>query len=383
MIKKILFISDTPTHPQNAGNRSRIFNMASFLIEQGHEVHFLHSLEQLCDEEKMKEFWKDRYHVVEYKKPVQKQQSGYLNTIKHLLNPNLKYLIKTDDNYNLLLDDFIRNLIKKISFDVVIVEYIFLSKAFLHFDKHVLKVIDTHDVMTNRHKMFLKSGKEPSWYSTTASEEKKGLERADVIIAIQEPEKKFFSKLTRKKVVNVGHLLELHEPVNTEHARRKILFVGSQNPINQYGITHFLDNIYPIIQRKIPGIELLIAGKICHDLKEIEGVKLLGEVESMKTAYDMADIIINPLIFGTGLKIKMIEALSYSKAVISTVVGAEGLEDGIGTSFLCADTPEEYVNAISDILSNQKLFKSLSTNARSFAGSWNNKNASQLLELFQ
>lgn len=383
MSKKILFISQTPTHPQNAGNRVRIFNMASFLINQGHEVHFLHSFQQLCDEDQMKAFWKDKYHVVKYKKPVIKQENKYVNKAKHFLNRNLKYQIKTDDIYNLLLDDYIKDLKKRISFDIVIVEYIFLSKAFLNFDKNVLKIIDTHDLMTDRHKMFLKNGKEPSWFSTTAKEEKKGLERADIIIAIQEHDKKFFTRLTKRKVVNVGHILRLHEPVNPDYARNKLLFVGSINPINQYGISHFLENIYPLILEKIPGIELIIAGNICDDLKEMEGVKLLREVENIKTAYDMTDIVINSLILGTGLKIKMIEALGYSKAVISTAVGAEGLEDGVGKSYLLADTPEEYVDAINKILTDPEAYSGLCHNARYLAETWNKRNASQLTELFK
>ena len=383
MSKKILFISQTPTHPQNAGNRVRIFNMASFLINQGHEVHFLHSFQQLCDEYQMKAFWKDKYHVVKYKKPVIKQENKYVNKAKHFLNRNLKYQIKTDDTYNLLLNDYIKDLKKRMSFDIVIVEYIFLSKAFLNFDKNVLKIIDTHDLMTNRHKMFLKNGKEPSWFSTTAKEEKKGLERADIIIAIQEHDKKFFTRLTKKKVVNVGHILGLYEPHNPKQARKKLLFVGSKNPINQYGISHFLDNIYPLILEKIPGIELIIAGNICDDLKEMEGVKLLGEVESMKTAYDMADIVINSLILGTGLKIKMIEALGYSKAVISTAVGAEGLEEGAGKSYLLAEKSEDYVDAINKILADPEAYSGLCHNARYLAEIWNKRNASQLTELFK
>lgn len=387
MCKKILFISQTPTHPQNAGNRIRIFNMASFLVNQGHEVHFLHSFQQVCDEDAMKEYWKDKYHVVKYKRTILKKVRNkfdqYTDKAKDFLFPDLKYFVNIDDTYNLLLDDYIRNLINKISFDIVIVEYIFLSKALLNFDETVLKIIDTHDVMTNRHKIFLKEGKEPSWFSTTSKEEKKGLDRADIIIAIQENEKKFFNKLTNKKVVNVGHILGLYKPVNTNLPRNKILFVGSQNPINQYGINHFLENIYPLILEKIPEIELIIAGKICKDLQEAKGVRLLGEVENMKTAYDMADIVINPLILGTGLKIKMIEALGYSKAVISTVVGAEGLEDGAGKSYLIADTPEEYVDEINKILYNNEIYRELCKDARNFADMWNNNNTSQLLELIK
>jgi hypothetical protein len=381
MSKKILIISQTPTHPQNAGNRIRIYNMVSYLVDQGYEVHFLHSHQQKCDEDQMKAFWKEKYYVVNFKKAPITYKLKFSYQIRKFFNSNIKYLVTTDENYNILIDEYITELKKKISFDVVIVEYIFLSKAFLNFDDSVLKIIDTHDVMTGRHKMFLKNGKEPSWFSTTAREEKKGLDRSDVIIAIQEHEKKFFNKISKRKVVNVGHILGLYDPINPGYARRKLLFVGSKNPINEFGIKNFLDSIYPVILEKIPDVELIIAGKICDDLKEMNGVKLIGEVESMKTAYDMADVIINPLILGTGLKIKMIEALGYSKVVISSTIGAEGLEGGAGESFLIADTADEFVEQIQKVIEDKSLYKQIIVNAKKFAGKWNKNNTEQLLNV--
>jgi len=61
-----------------------------------------------------------------------------------------------------------------------------------------------------------------------------------------------------------------------------------------------------------------------------------GEMPNLKSIYDLSDIVINPLTIGTGLKIKSIEALGFSKALISTSVGADGLENGINSAFLLA-----------------------------------------------
>ncbi len=121
MSKKILIISQTPTHPQNAGNRIRIYNMASYLIDQGFDVHFLHSHQQKCDEDKMKEYWKGKYHVVKFKKAPITYKLKFSYKVRKFIDPNVKYLVTTDENYNILLDDYINQFNKKITFYAVIV----------------------------------------------------------------------------------------------------------------------------------------------------------------------------------------------------------------------------------------------------------------------
>ena len=71
-------------------------------------------------------------------------------------------------------------------------------------------MLDTHDVMTNRHRLFLESGKKPSWYSTSAAQEQKALNRADHIFAIQSNEKDHFSKLTSKPITTIGHMVDTY-----------------------------------------------------------------------------------------------------------------------------------------------------------------------------
>ncbi len=381
MSKKILIISPTPTHPQNAGNRIRIYNMVSFLISQGHEVFFLYSNQEDCDEDGMRHFWGDRYFQVKYKKPKPTEKQLYYKKIKTRLNKHYQYYTNVDDQYNLLLDQEIQKVAGKISFDIVMVEYIFLSKAFLNFDKKVLKVIDTHDVMTNRHKLFLREGKKPIWYSTTKCQERKGIKRADVIIAIQEHEKQHFSRLANRKIVNVGHVVKLEPPVS-DIPRKKLLFVGSNNPSNLYGINDFLSDIFNSLREKYHDLELIIAGNICDKLDDHKGVLKLGVVENLDEAYDMADIVINPLTIGTGLKIKMIEALGYSKAVLSTDVGAEGLEEGKNKSYLVTNTLDDYLKALNVLFTDQQKYNMICREAGKLADSWNQSNYKQLENIF-
>ncbi|MGL5051861.1 MAG: glycosyltransferase [Fusobacteriaceae bacterium] len=75
------------------------------------------------------------------------------------------------------------------------------------------------------------------------------------------------------------------------------------------------------------------------------------------------DVCINPIRVGGGLKIKNIEALSKGKVLITSNVGAQGIENGIGKVFFVAETKEEWEKIIKELLLNSKLRENVENNA--------------------
>jgi glycosyltransferase involved in cell wall biosynthesis len=380
--KKILVISPTPTHPPNAGNRIRILNMVRCLADHGHDVHFLYTDQEMGNVEKMVEYWGERFNRVDYEKPKPGKKDRLVKKLKKVFNKHHWYYSGVDAHYNLRLDAEIRRLKAVHRFDAVLVEYIFQSKAFLNFGVNTLKVIDTHDVMTDRHMLFLKEGKQPAWYSTTRWQEKKGISRSDVIIAIQEREKEHFHRLApRKKVVTIGHIVHLKNSTS-DAPRKKLLFVGSNNHSNYYGISDFIEKVFTNLRGAFPGLELIIAGNICAILPDgLDGIVKLGEVDELERVYELSDIVINPLTVGTGLKIKMIEAMGLSKIVISTGVGAEGI-DGREKSYLPAESRDDYLNQLKRLFEDKIYYLSVCSNARELAETYNRQNTDRLAEIF-
>ncbi len=374
----ILIVSPTPTHPLNAGNRSRIFTYSKYLMELGHEVHFLYSDQEDADLDAMVRYWGERFHHVSYKAPVKRGYNRYLMKI----NPNLKYYSHIDDHYNEWLDEKIAAIKQAVPVTAVVAEYIFNTRAFFNFGPEVLKVVDTHDVMTDRHKHFLRAGKPPIWYSTSRREEAAGINRADVVMAIQEVEAAFYRKLTRRKVITVGHMVDVVPSEPAPRPAHRLLFVGSDNPSNYHAMVDFIRDYFPVIKSSFPDMELILAGKICRVIDDHEGVVKLGEVEDLAAAYGRADIVLNPLTIGTGLKIKMIEALGFGKAVISTPVGAEGLEEGAGKSYLLAGTPDQFARQLNRLVEEPGCFNNLVKNAYDFVNQYNNKPKEALARLF-
>ena len=151
-----------------------------------------------------------------------------------------------------------------------------------------------------------------------------------------------------------------------------MLFLASKNPINTNGLSFFLQEVLPKVQNQLPSVKLVLAGSICEVIDDSpKHYTKLGKVEDLGEAYQEADLVINPVCFGTGLKIKNIEALGYSMPLVTTPIGAEGMEEGAGKAFRVAESPDQFANDIIEILMNPDLYQQLSNNAYEFAHQWN------------
>jgi glycosyltransferase involved in cell wall biosynthesis len=370
-------ISPIPTHPQNAGNRSRIYRLLCSLRDMGHEVHFLYINTEVADQEGMQQCWGDNFYLAPYKFPS-RSLSMYMKRMKFIFERGFRDMKPLDFRYDKSLDDFLTVLSRKKQFDVVIVEYVYWSRALNCFDSSVIKVIDTHDVFVRRHLMYLNENEKYYGFSTSEKEEARGLSRADVIIAIQEQEREYFSRITHKKTITVGHIGPLEKLTHKKSLEKTILFVGSRAGHNIHGIKHFISEVLPSVRTRIPDVQLTLVGDVCRSIDDCEGCLRLGEVADLRPIYAKADVVINPRHFGTGLSIKTIEPMGYSKPVVTTSMGSIGLEDGANKAFLLADDPIDFAQSVIKVLTDDQLVDNLSTNAYEFVKRWNEASLKQL-----
>jgi glycosyltransferase involved in cell wall biosynthesis len=384
MKKNILLISPVPSHPQIAGNRARICSLALSIKALGHELYFAHVQVETGDTDEMTACWGgDHFFSIPYARP-NKLSYRIRRKMKSFFDSDAKYTSYIDAWYDDSIDDQLKIICQKINFDVVIVEYVFFSRALMAFPGHVLKLIDTHDVMTDRHKIYLRNNSKYNWFSTTARQERKGLRRADTIIAIQEGEKKFFAELAGKKTITVGHTVKTIKREIETSPKGRILFIGSANQSNIDAINRFIREMFPKIQKEVPAAKLFVVGPVGRVLKHFnEAIINLGEPERLDDIYTNADIVINPIRFGTGLKIKNIEAMGYAKPLVTTRVGAEGMQSGIGTAFLVANSDDDFSDCVVNILRDPLLFKRLSNAGLDFANSWNQKQEDALISVLE
>jgi glycosyltransferase involved in cell wall biosynthesis len=220
-------------------------------------------------------------------------------------------------------------------FDVFLVNYTFFSKAFEFTPTTTTKVLDTHDVFTNRRETFEKHGVGPEFFYTTQDQEKIALDRADIVVGIKLSETEFFRSITKARAICVPYWDETARPEAVAQADRleaptfdrplRVGFIGADNSVNVLNVQRFIQRFSRYMLLYNAPLEFRVAGNVCRRLSDsADWVRLLGRVEVIEDFYRDVDIVLTPLEFSTGIKIKVGEALSWNKPVISTQNGFDG-----------------------------------------------------------
>jgi glycosyltransferase involved in cell wall biosynthesis len=264
---------------------------------------------------------------------------------------------------------YVRDLFARRSFDVVIASYIFYSKLFESVPAPTRKLIDTHDVFSDRYRLYREHGQAREFFSTTRTEEGRALDRADAILAIQEWDAAHFRSLTRAPVTVVGHLAPpIDAAAGAESRAPVMLFVGGPMGINVHGMEWFIENVLPLVRRQVPEAELWLAGGIADRVRStVAGVRRCGFVDVLEDVYRRAAVVINPQRFGTGVSIKSVDALRFGRPLVTTESGGRGLEDGAGTAFVQAGSAEEFAGHLVGVLRNPELGSALAERALEYA----------------
>ena len=146
-----------------------------------------------------------------------------------------------------------------------------------------------------------------------------------------------------------------------------LLFVGNldadlDSP-NVEGLLWFVDHVWPLVRERRPGATLRIGGKasavVSRRLEGVPGVDLLGFVDDMAETVRRAAVNLAPIRFGTGTRIKVLDALAQGGAVVSTTLGCEGLDVSDGLDVRLADGPQAFAAACVELLEDPAAARSL------------------------
>ncbi|MGY0792695.1 glycosyltransferase [Azospirillum argentinense] len=318
----VLVVTPTPTHPTTRGNRKRIFQVTKTLQNQGGNIYFAYFPRE----------WLNKIDPNSYREL--RDEWEFLS----IIHPSKPVVSSTDqDAYG--LDDWWDDEIGQnvnwlgwgVFFDIVIVNYVFFSRAFEWVHPRALKVLDTHDRLGGRKKILQKNNLPADFFYTTEADEARGLARSDVILAIKSEEAEYFRTVTDRPVVTLGHFESLRLPPPPVRQGPIVFgYVGSENPINCENLRRFMEAAAPLLDEFAGRVEVWIGGLISTFAQTLPDarmpqVRILGRVASLDDFYASCDYIISPYDFGTGLKIKTVEAVCYGKAVIGTAHAFEGI----------------------------------------------------------
>ncbi|MAI63942.1 MAG: hypothetical protein CL600_03520 [Alteromonas sp.] len=369
----------TPLHPGNKfnGASQRIMKVVLMLKMLGHQVKVIYTCQ-------------DNFENIDNNRiqSMEKRITQVLGCDEARVIPS-KVKIKNRGKLNLIDDYYPDDIIKKIksevemyASEVVWVNYVFLSKIFEVFDSlAVVKVLDTHDRLA-RAEEYKKAGTDLGFFCTTEVEEKVGIQRADIVLCIQEHEKRYFESQGAKFVQTIGHYRDSCYMDGIQPKRNlKFGFIGSNHVFNSKSIDEIVNEV--LKHTELRNLEFVFAGGICDNpvIKELPNVKLLGRVEREMDFYENVDVILNPVFFGTGLKIKTVDSLAFGKPVIGTNVAFDGLNSP--SNFHNAKTAEDFVMLVKGVLENPSRVLSLANLSKSLFESYSQSVIDSYKNLFK
>lgn len=331
---RVLIVTPTYTHPPDQGNSARIQSFGRQLKARGIEVDVLyfvldgfrgHGLDHMRRE------WSN----VELLDAIQHKQQSYASHWG------------LDDWCHDALTRRVTAMAARKSYSAVIVNYVWLSGC-LEGVHDSLRILDTHDVFGDRASIALEAGMEPSWFFTSREDEARGLDRADIVIAIQDQEQAYFATQTRANVITAGHVVDAPPPLQRPDSDRiDFGYFASANPWNIASL-HSLDQSLARTGQSLQwGIAGSISSKIDHTLSQ---PLMIGRVDQPSDFYDMVDCVVNPMTAGTGLKIKTIEALAHCRPLIGTTQAYLGLNTRHESQRLV--TTDDVASAMADYQNN-------------------------------
>jgi glycosyltransferase involved in cell wall biosynthesis len=150
------------------------------------------------------------------------------------------------------------------------------------------------------------------------------------------------------------------KPFSADPVSHTLLFTGTMTYLpNKDAVHYFIKNIFPLLKIVLPSCNFLVAGAQSStsfpEYKDRSDIEFVESPPDMRPQYNRANLVVVPLRSGSGTRLKILEAMSMGKPVVSTLVGAEGIEAEHGTHLFLANTEKEFANHILYLLSNNNV----------------------------
>jgi glycosyltransferase involved in cell wall biosynthesis len=162
------------------------------------------------------------------------------------------------------------------------------------------------------------------------------------------------------------------QPVRSVSGSFNILTVGTLfYPPNADGVRWFMRQVFPLVRQSIPDAHLTIVGP--HPPKDMvqaaahssHAITVTGYVPELMPYFESTAVMVVPVRAGSGMRVRILEALARGMPVVTTTTGVEGIEAIDGEHLLVADQPDEFAQAVVRLLENKELAERLGRNGRS------------------
>lgn len=277
------------------------------------------------------------------------------------------------------MQNSIKQMLKRSQVDVIHCDTIGLAEYLKNIEK-IPKVLNHHNIES--HMMLRRAKKENNLlkklYFYVEGKKLKKYEKIfcplfDRNITVSELDKNRLQSLLPNLIIDVvpnGVDVEYFQSRNREAFSNNIIFVGSMDWYpNEDAVIFFIKNIWPLVKKKCRNATFTIVGrkpgsKVKRLVNDDSSIKITGYVDDVRPFFDMSRVFVCPIRDGGGTKLKLLDAMAMEKAIVTTSVGAEGLEVKNGKHVLIADDYKSFALNIIRLYEDLNFAKYLGQNAR-------------------
>ena len=301
--------------------------------------------------------------------------------LKIALQSFSRYPISVLNDYSTELERAVYDELRRNDYDLAICDFLQSTLNFRQV-KMLPTILFQHNVESTIAKRHLEKARDPIsipfwWlqYHKMLKHEEAMCKKFDGIIAVSENDKKCMKewfKVDNVYEIPTGVDTEFYSPNNGKLEKNQLVFTGSMDWLpNEDAMIYFIQEIFPLVKAEEPSTKLVIVGRrptprLLKLTDARNDIVTTGWVEDTRPYISESAVFIVPIRIGGGTRMKIYEALSMGKGMVSTTVGAEGLPLTHEKHLLIGDDKEIFADHVITLLKNIELRKILGKNARKY-----------------
>ncbi len=385
MKKKILYITTLLPYPPDMGGKIKTLSTLKQLVKEA-EIYlfsFVDKKEDLVYEKDLLQLGIKKCFTVVYPVIVEKHRTTQFFTLFQSFFTSKPYSVYK--YYSKEMKIMISNFIKEKKINVFWVDHTIQTQ---YLPKHITcrKILETHNFKTDFFKAMFFSENKFFWKFFSFYDwvkfkfyEPGELKKFDMVYAISQKESKKITQYN-KNVKLLYPLVDATSDMGNQNSKI-LFFVGllTWYP-NKQGITWFNREVFPELKKAFPQISFDIVGDYTSrwKLPLYDGIKFHGYVRDISDFWRESSIFIVPLWYGSGIRIKILEALAHGLPVVSTSMGADGLPDFIKKNLYIANNKNEFIRCIKKLLDRKILYQKVVNNNKISLTMFNKRNIGNL-----
>lgn len=383
---RILFLSQLIPYPADAGPKVRIFHVLQYLADAGHEITLVAFRRDGDTSE----------HIAEVGRQCKKVHTVLMRRsrardVRHLAISILTgqpFLISRDSVQN--MHRLVQEVMASQSFDAIHADQLWMAQYALAANGRNRQssrpkiVLDQHNAVYLIPERLASATSNPLIRAFLNLESRKlaryerdTCRKFDQIVWVTQEDRKALAATADGKLQTANDLVipicidpEEKQPIPRSKKAKRVTFLGGMHwPPNAAGVTWFAGEVWPRIVQAVPEALFTVIGKnppsllTSHDSVN-DNLDVPGYVENLERYLSETAVFVIPLQAGGGMRVKILDAWAWGLPVVSTRIGAEGLNYVDGTNLLIADQPESFATAVVSLLRDPELALKLASAGR-------------------